>query len=192
METVLVEAIAAELAAVLGDQWRGQPDREHPRMHAWLVGTDGARLQLRLAEPPRGRLLIVGRFTAELQPHARGCPRHQIRVSLSRTAEQIARDISRRLLPGYYAILAAVRENHRAHAAQTAAQSSLACALAAVLRGCVADHDPGRVHFDHPDTDQHGDVHVPHGARSATFTVQLPSDRAVEFARLMTALHSDP
>jgi hypothetical protein len=130
--TRLLNQLAAGVAAALGAGWRC--------VHAVHHG-DGARL-----EHPGGRALqvvyndwqstarlyITGEYPPGDAPP--GLTRSGITAAVSRGPAAIAQDITRRLLPGYEAELAAVRE-HQARQARWAAGRAATAARIGALPG---------------------------------------------------------
>ena len=109
----IVRDIAPAIAAALGDGWTATQS-EHNENAATLSGPAGAEVFIWTnAYPHRHqRAEIVGQYP-EHKPY--DVKRHEITVSLDKTAEQIARDITRRLLPAYLPDLARALETQRGH-----------------------------------------------------------------------------
>ncbi|MGW2841930.1 hypothetical protein ACWCWD_29595 [Streptomyces sp. NPDC001493] len=132
-----VHRLTFEIATHLPQGWRGEPDPKSPAEAAYLVHQDGSRVHLYIDRYARSR--DAGRITAygcklETPSGMRGVPPNFGRITLAATksARQLARDVSRRLLP----LLAAAQEIVRAqldqHQHEEALRSTVAGRLAAL------------------------------------------------------------
>lgn len=129
--TATVREIAPAIAAALGDGWTATTDDRDS--FARLHGPAGAELYIWTnAYPMRGeRAEIVGDYS-EHKPY--NVNRHDITVSLSKTPERIAGDITRRLLPAYLPDRAAdleaeARHNDYADRTRRLAEQVAGCAI---------------------------------------------------------------
>lgn len=121
--------IARALEAETNQPWGAVVDAtDHALLGVPIItGPDGARLHLR---QQRDRLLISGGYGEALS----WCPRQRgldaIGVAADSPPERIAREIARRLLPGYLPALATARATLARHQQQvTAAEAALAYLL---------------------------------------------------------------
>lgn len=112
----------------------------------------------------------------------------EIGVGAKRPADQIARDIQRRLLPDYHAALAEAREAKAGHDAREAAEAGLAAELAGILDARVSTHFPGRFHFGAWGEAAHGTVHV--SDDTVCFEVRVSGQLAAEVARCLAAVRA--
>jgi hypothetical protein len=124
--------LAPKIARSLGDGWR----REHntnPDVTHYIALTHGEheRIGLHVAYP-YGRVEISGslshlRDAKDEAPYYRSEDNPKITATLSKSPEQIAADITRRVLPGYRVVLAAVLDRiakANAHLSATAATAA--------------------------------------------------------------------
>lgn len=95
----LVREVAADVAEILGNGWKV----EVTEGNHWpgIVNGDGATVRFREAWSAKGRITIDGLFH-QPRPGAwyRGTD-HHITVAANKPVQKIARDVERRLLPGY-------------------------------------------------------------------------------------------
>lgn len=114
--TIGARTLAEQVAGELGDGWSVAPlDGHRPEVKVWLVGPERARLMFGESADyaHRGRLQVAGwspeEWTAALRDSYTGdLPDNPvIRLSWDRGAQAIAREITRRLLPGHLEWLAA-------------------------------------------------------------------------------------
>lgn len=113
----------------------------------YLNGPDGERLLVEHDWPDNSRVSVTG----ILARHRRA--RHVITVRMDRGGGVLAREIRRRLLPGYLPALAADRAAFRAEQVQTAARHAVRDQLMAVL-------GPAGSLTGHCQTDSRSEVHV--------------------------------
>jgi hypothetical protein len=142
MASETLDQLAHELATSLGEGWAAEPSRH--RNDGWLL-RHGDQAELHLYPLPPGRLSITGtyhRVDGYEHDHSQGLGNQKITVSAARSAASIARDIQRRLLPGYRHNLTVVRERaagqQRREAKLQAVQARIS-ALASV--DYVGEHD---------------------------------------------------
>jgi hypothetical protein len=129
----LAEKIGAEL---------GMPrDAEHD-CHGVMLGAEGNRLHISEPWNRPGHLSISGRFPATSYYFGPG-ERASITVRASRGQTIIAREIARRLLPGYHATLAKVAAHAAAERADARSRADLAERIAALFppgQACLPSH----------------------------------------------------
>lgn len=111
----------------------------------------------------------------------------EINVSISRGAEVIAREITRRLLPGYLEAHADMRERIAKRAAEKAHTAKVTSDLAAAFKGSTSEYDgPEKFRFGHVNRSYYGDVRMNYNAESCTLEIHsLPTDLAREIAKTM-------
>lgn len=104
-----LQEFAALIAQALGGEWKRSTrfDAEDRNWRAELEGPGEQRLFLSNTWANKGRLYIGGEFPTGAQlPYKADRP--SITVDASKSAQQIAKDITRRLLPPYVELLATV------------------------------------------------------------------------------------
>lgn len=194
MESNTVMKIATLTAAALGNGWRTEHGYSTDDSDARLCGPDDEDIHMSQAweYSRQDRLVLSGSLTGELRTHIHDnvypYPRHEITVSRSKSAERIARDIERRLLPGYRATLATARRIQRRHQERTAARDALAAELIAALGELAHRSYSGDVELDDYGRPFGGEVKLPLGEGCAIFTVRVPQTEAVAFAAQVGAL----
>ena len=136
----LADAIAAEL----GDGWHrvAEKTKDGDSRRALLARTGAEKIVLRQAPyPARGRLAVLGDFPASATDGTRFYPREMryggaykpITVSERRSSKEIAREIARRMLPGYLAELAHQVEARDAYDAGVRWREATARELAQII-----------------------------------------------------------
>jgi hypothetical protein len=95
----VVRGRAPQIAAALGSGWIVDAAADTPGVN--LAHPDGRRLFLHVPHNTPGRLAISGVYPPADPAYGRDADPVQITVSLTRPAEAIGREITRRLLPGY-------------------------------------------------------------------------------------------
>ena len=109
---VRLAELAPKIARALGEGWKREPTRNPDVTHYIALAHGDERVGLHVAYP-YGRLEISGgvshlRDSKGEAPYYRSEDNPKITATLSKSPEQIAADITRRVLPGYRAVLAAV------------------------------------------------------------------------------------
>jgi hypothetical protein len=127
------EARLAELAPEIGEAIGFSLHPMHSRYLELVGPVKNARVGLRVGYPFNGKLEISGRFPPGDYYH--GQKKVEISVSLSKTAEQIAKDIERRLFPDYEKALDIVNKAASAHEKFTTQVHSLGERLAKLVGG---------------------------------------------------------
>lgn len=116
-----VPALGAAVAAALGEGWSRHTEIIYNDPGIVLRGPNDEVISISTGWHNGDRLEIRGWFRGGLREFKRyNEPRHEISVTVKKTAEQVARDITRRLLPGYREALTLARERKRLHEAATA------------------------------------------------------------------------
>jgi hypothetical protein len=113
--------LAQEIAQALGPDWRfstkfdAEDAQDRKPWRSRIDGPDSQALFLSNTWGPKGMLHVSGRtpdgIDHQTQVSIGTLP--SINISLTKTPEQMAKDISRRLLPEYQAFLAKLFEQHR-------------------------------------------------------------------------------
>jgi hypothetical protein len=176
---------APELAAAIAPHlpgWTFEPAYDHI---AYLVRADGARIGVMVGSwSAKGRVSIAGMWPkfADGPTYWSSRERAEITCAATRTPEAIAREIQRRLIPGYdheYAIARAYVDRHNANVHDAKA---VAARIAAVVGG-------------HPSTDatRRGDgVHI-HGGPDAVYRLRVDPERGTHGVSVSCELHDlDP
>ncbi len=146
-QTDQTHAYAQAVAKALGDGWtyndadNRDVDGEWPRW-AQIARTDGGGLHVS-REWNTGRYLWSGEYPRDASGHDQtpyNAKRPSITVSPDKSPEQVARDITRRLVPDYLALLAQTRERiDRADAYANTARRN-AVTLAKILDTVPGEH----------------------------------------------------
>lgn len=132
-----VRAIAATAARVMPG-WTAANEE----YRAYLNGPDGARLHLHQPWNRKGHVSVTGVYprTSARTDHS------SVMVRMDRGAGVLAREIQRRLLPGYLACLAKVAGHNAAEQHNTALRLALASKITAMFPGdlsCMPGHCQG-------------------------------------------------
>jgi hypothetical protein len=138
--TDLLTMVGASLSHLTGERWHVSEyaTRENP-MHAKLSGPNDAALWVNAQSyTAPGKLIISGHFPEHSLYNVGS---HSIKVGASRGADVIAKEINRRLLPGYLADLDRVHERIAYTANSHEARLALATELAELIGGEVRDDD---------------------------------------------------
>jgi len=117
METQM-QKLAADVAAFLTGSWTPQPQDEDGNWRAYILGANGEKLFLSNTWGGKGRIYVSG-----VLPNNRAFS-DGITVAATKSAQQIARDVERRLLSVYQIALEKAKQEEAA--AQTAEQARLA------------------------------------------------------------------
>src|SRR5258708_33417287 len=113
--------LAQEIVQALGPDWKlstrfdAEDSQDRRPWRSRIEGPDSQALFLSNTWGPKGMLHVSG-WAPDGIPHetpVRGGALPSINVSLTKTPTQIAKDITRRLLPDYQALLTKVIEQHR-------------------------------------------------------------------------------
>ncbi len=176
--------LAADIASSLGDGWQSVFGDNAYHDDAQLHGPDGEQGHLRWdGYATKGRVAISGSLDNELyqhKPYNAKVP--SITVAEAKSAVQIARDIERRLLSDYRALLATVRASKAASDKAEAERSELLELLPSVL-------GPGTERWTHNRRDElhigkygdqiHGSVEATYGGE-AKFEIRTSSREAAQ------------
>jgi hypothetical protein len=125
---------APQIAAALGPDWAVDVTADTPGVH--IAHRDGRRLLfLRVPYNAPGRLAISGVYPPVDSVYGRDADPVQITVGVDRPAEAVAREITRRLLPGYEPLLAQAVEQAQQRAAEAAQRDHAVERLCQALPG---------------------------------------------------------
>ena len=97
-----------EVAKILGMTWEENPERRYDNC-GYLKGTDDHKLWvLNGGYQTTTRIYISGQYPSDSKGHRYSSPENRVEMSVSenKTAEQIGKDIERRLLPKYLTAMA--------------------------------------------------------------------------------------
>jgi hypothetical protein len=159
-----LRGLAAQLAALIG--YTVEPPAADPYMRdtVRLHGPDGAVLTLTRQRNNPLRLSVHGRYPPGTTQVAYHLPSHTITISISRGAQAIARDIARRLLPGYLADLARAQQALHTRADASRARERVAAQLLAVVpglrRGVASDTRVTLVYYGQRHSGTNGSVEI--------------------------------
>lgn len=128
-----MQGLASELAGLLGFSLSREKNYAH---YVELVGpVKNAKISVRVL-PPSGKVSIRGQFPDDYSlPYGEKSP--EISVSLSKSAEQIAKDIERRLFPEYEKMLDVANKRVDEHRAFEYKIANAARDIAATVGGVV-------------------------------------------------------
>jgi hypothetical protein len=193
-----IAQLAADVAQFLGEGWGVDPDFDaNGRM---LDHTDGRRLHIYTTGWPGNltrRVIISGSLPYRPGQYIEPGSRTEITVAAERGAAVIAREITRRLMPGYIDALAKVRARN---ATEDAAWESQA-ALAAKVRGIFGLYEPDMQDWQMEQVKRngitvslhrfgYGSVRPNHDGTSAKLEVTLPADQLVQVLDLLATFGS--
>ncbi len=183
--------ITRQTAALVADQLEGftvdTSEEYDGHRGVYLDGPNGARLFLALDWRNSDRLEVSGIYPRGTQLH--NVERHEIGVRRDRGPAVIAREITRRLLPGYLTDLERVQADNDERATMRDRRQSVARELAELAGGTVDAQDDrstqAGVRWFHNNGDSYGDVRINYRADSVSIDIRsLP----VEVARDVLAL----
>jgi hypothetical protein len=173
----IAPTLAADVAAGLGLGWVADP--EVTDWQAWVCGPDGQRL---LLSPPDNRecpqrVQVQTCFPWSSGSYHRSVESRHITCALARGAEDVARDIARRLLPGYLEELAEDRRRaERVEADENRRQVMLLRYERLVPRSQIIEHSQS-VYLGMKEG--HGEVRPSHDGYRATVKLEvIPMDLA--------------
>ncbi|WP_353707278.1 hypothetical protein ABRQ22_14850 [Cellulosimicrobium sp. ES-005] len=137
-EREILRQTVGHVVTALGEGWSVDADPQWEEYRGVYVdGPDGARLWLTLAWNNADRLEVQGLYPKPEEPHARGWSKRydeerkdSITVRRDRDPAAIAREITRRLLPGYLEMLGEAVEANAKHDAAVRAGRDLRAAIA--------------------------------------------------------------
>jgi hypothetical protein len=142
--------LAQAVCNALGGDWHpNQPsdDSMYDRS-ADLIGADGAQLHLSLTWAGKGKIHICGSDRAVIgtanTPYGIKLP--SINVSDTKTPEQIAKDIKRRLLPEYGPVLAEIKARWQSQLDFEAGVNATQDAIIGMSGGKRSTQDSGRIY----------------------------------------------
>lgn len=171
--------VAEGVAPLLGDGWTFKDDPSH--WGGTVLGPDDADLFFRMDGK---RLVVSGSYPHGAYNKVYGYETHRITVSPDRPYEAIAKDIQRRLLPGYLPELASVLDRVRKHDEGVDAQTRVADELAAILGETPRAGEVGIYQTTHG---TYGKVRVLHGGDHVSLELSnLDADRAKRILAILT------
>lgn len=190
---------ARAIAVALGDGWDAKNGYADDGRDAFLFRASGELIHLtRDGYRQSGRIEIMGTGEPELSdhwPHDRarqGRRRHQITVSTTKTPDQIARDISRRLLPEYLAAFdTAVAAKRVADEWETARQRLVNEIIDTLDGKATPPHCRGDVEFGDWHSNSEINGHVTVSGSDAKLEIRVPRPFVLDFVRHMATFTSD-
>lgn len=200
-ERAPMHRIAFPIAAAMGDGWAADVTTEHMD-EMTLTGPQGERLRLRRAGSHHSgaagrRMSVHGMLPHDLLPHSHTADENPtIGVDSTRPAEQLARDIARRVLPGYHAARQAARCRQVEAYAHARIREDRADRVAALIGATVSTPDSrgnvyvrvGSRHRDEPEA--RFELRADPG-RDVDVTLTLPPAAAMRLAELLGPLLRD-
>ncbi|MGW4369163.1 hypothetical protein ACWEKT_26310 [Nocardia takedensis] len=189
-----LDTLAAAVAAHLGPGWSAQRSGSE-RDRFLLAGPNEETILLvhgdgshRRSE--HGRLLIDTGYDPYGAQRYSGDPVHRITVADHRPAEQVAAQITTRLLPGYRVTLDGYRVRARRDAAADAHRTALADQLAHLLAP-VRRSQPDHLEFGSVSEVVSGRIRLLyHG--DAELSLRIGADRLLDFARHLADTRREP
>jgi hypothetical protein len=159
-----LRGLAAKVARLLGYTVEPPAADPYTRETVRLHGPDAALLTLTRPWNNPLRVSVHGGYPPGTTQVAYHMPSHTITVAISRGAQAVARDIQRRLLPGYLADLARTQQALRAQANATQAREKVAAHLLAAVpglrRGEASQTRVTLVYYGHSHSDTNGSVQL--------------------------------
>jgi len=191
-ETEITRQTAGMVATALGDGWTVDTSENFAEHRdAYMDGPDGARLALGPIWNKPDRLEIRGVYPAGARSVYPAPARSVITVDRHRAPDAIAREITRRLLPGYLPELARIDERVSHDVTAYRARCKATQRLQAAMPGLSEDRDDtperGRATLRLPHKDHAwGDIELWHGGDTVNMSLNsLPLDLAIKIARLV-------
>ena len=193
-----IAQLAAEVARELGEGW--SVDRQWDANGRMLDHTDGRRLHICTASWPgnlAGRVIVSGDLPYRPGQYIEPGSRTEITVAKERGAAVIAREINRRLMPGYTEVLAKLRGRNAAEDAAYECQAALAAKVRAIFG--LAEPELTDWQLEHVKRQGqtvslrqfgHGSVNPTYDGTSAKLEVTLPADQLVQVLELLTTFSS--
>lgn len=179
--------LAPAIARALGPSWRATMRHDH---YAELSGPEGQGVGIFASYPhaAKGRAVVRGILPTRTRRgdslSSNGIENPEVTVALSRGAEAIARDIARRVMPGYLVALAAMRERIASEDGFRDATEAVASKLAGI---CGAEYTTGgRFHLPNAFA-SYGDVRV-NSADSVRIEGSFSAEQAEAMLRALAAV----
>lgn len=138
MSTIILQDHAKNIANALGDGWK-RSNRFDEMDFSWravLEGPDHQELFISNACAGKGRLYIGGSIPAGAD-WGYGVSRPEITVDENKSAQQVAKDITRRLLPDYLPKLAVVLKRVAVHNTFVISRDEVLKAVAKLTKGRI-------------------------------------------------------
>jgi hypothetical protein len=180
-----IEHLARDAAAHLGG-WRVRPSEGRGHI---LSGPAGEELLLQRMWKDRSRVLVTGGYPAGEDTWR--LPVHEITVAAARGPAVIAREIGRRLLPGYRADLAQHTEQAARLAACDRQRAQRVAALFAAIPGATVTDGPAHasiVSWPHTEAAGRGSIRL--SGDGSTTSIELtaaPAQLAASIAAVVAA-----
>ena len=172
------------VVAALGTGWTVQPSHWGNESHIRLFGPRGQRPHAHGGGyQMAGRVALSWDIPSELSTHApyEMATHKRITVSADKAPTVVARDITRRLLPGLLELLARLRDRKAASDKAAAETAAYLAELAGILGARVSNMHDHSASFG--TYDDGGNVEVYHNDDIAQITVRLPRETVRGVAR---------
>ena len=169
-----LQDLTKQVADALGFEWVYLEPPE-PRHWETVKGPDGAAIGLHIDQ---GRLRIYGQLPEAIHNHEGGSdwwppsPRPAIGCAITKSPTQIARDITRRLLPEYLVVYRESLDERERYLEYIKAQNALLEELVAIVPGTIARHGKGHLRYSSL-ARIHGNFEISTGVNRNTPTVAL-------------------
>lgn len=193
----LTSAWLHDFAEAVGRSLHGWQVRTNEVGWVFLVGHDGARIQVQQARSSQPRVQLQGIYPQSRYYYLPGESAPSITVAATRHPRDVATDLTRRLLPTYLHVLGKVRLELAADAKDDERRDAVAQRLAGLIPGAfvrvagrnpgVADHETEVRWYDQGIGLVSGMVRMWGDAEGAT--VKINSMTTVALEQLLSAFH---
>lgn len=197
--TIGLKNIAHDVAKALGKGWSVEKKERDYSHYVEVLGPDGAAISISTARE-KDRLYISGNYDDRIDgeqvwlvPYKTTNP--SITVAMTKSAEQIAADITRRLLPDYLPLLADCQKTVEQHKSFRATTAATADRVAAAVGGRVDGPRNGRsstqVSVYHSDDlqGQTGDITIS-GTGVSFDRLSVDADEAIAMLHALAAIRA--
>lgn len=188
-----LSARAADIARMLGQDWRVVPPREEDQNTAQLAGLDGQGIYLSINQYRHdGRMVISGVYPHD-EHHGSYSPYEPLVITVAETRPvgQIAKEIASRFLPIYKQAFAQAQANKQATAERIARERALMSRLAPIVGATTPRHDPNAATCYLPGTRIYVTITTHYGECNLKLE-KLPDEAAARILELLNEYRADP
>ena len=186
----------ADTAAALGEGWSCTPASDNPHV-GYLDGPDGVRLRMAVCNPygareDRNRIAVHIHLDRELVEHRPpGLDWPRMGASPTKSPEQLAHDIGRRLLDAARALTTGAQERKAAHERRQAELDRITASVAATFGSNTERSDVGhRLYVGDSLDPVWAKADLEYSRDRAQVTVHLPPEAVPALAALVAALRA--